>query len=45
MAASCSRAIGEWAVDNNLWVVTDEIYEHLVYGDARFASMPVAAVT
>ena len=35
------REIGEWAVAHGLWVVTDEIYEHLVYGDARFASMPV----
>lgn len=35
-------AIGEWAVAKGLWVVTDEIYEHLVYGDARFSSMPVA---
>jgi aspartate/methionine/tyrosine aminotransferase len=35
------KAIGEWALNNDLWVVTDEIYEHLVYGDAKFASMPV----
>jgi len=35
------RAIGEWAVEHDLWVVTDEIYEHLVYGDAEFSSMPV----
>jgi aspartate aminotransferase len=35
------KAIGEWAVVHDLWVVTDEIYEHLVYGDAEFASMPV----
>jgi len=34
--------IGRWAVGRGLWVVTDEIYEHLVYGDARFTSMPVA---
>ena len=34
-------AIGRWAVDRGIWVVTDEIYEHLVYGAARFASMPV----
>ena len=34
------REIGEWAAQRGLWVVTDEIYEHLVYGDARFASMP-----
>jgi aspartate aminotransferase len=35
--------IGRWAAQHGLWVVTDEIYEHLVYGDARFASVPVAA--
>ena len=35
------KAIGEWAQEHGLWVVTDEIYEHLVYGDAEFASMPV----
>jgi len=34
-------AIGRWAADKGIWVVTDEIYEHLVYGGARFASMPV----
>jgi aspartate/methionine/tyrosine aminotransferase len=34
-------AIGRWAAENDLWVVTDEIYEHLVYGDSRFASIPV----
>lgn len=33
-------AIGRWAVDNGVWVLTDEIYEHLVYGDNAFASMP-----
>ena len=33
--------IGRWAVEHGLWVLTDEIYEHLVYGDARFASLPV----
>ena len=36
-------AIGEWAADHGLWVVTDEIYEHLVYGDAVFSSIPVQA--
>jgi len=35
--------IGHWAAANGLWVVTDEIYEHLVYGDARFSSIPVMA--
>ncbi|GLZ12348.1 aminotransferase [Actinomadura sp. NBRC 104425] len=33
--------IGRWAYEHGLWVITDEIYEHLVYGDARFHSMPV----
>jgi aspartate/methionine/tyrosine aminotransferase len=32
--------IGRWAAAHGLWVVTDEIYQHLVYGDARFISMP-----
>lgn len=35
------EAIGRWAVQHDIWVVTDEIYEHLVYGEARFCSMPV----
>jgi aspartate aminotransferase len=35
--------IGRWAARSGIWVVTDEIYQHLVYGDARFVSMPVAA--
>ncbi|HSN07195.1 MAG TPA: pyridoxal phosphate-dependent aminotransferase [Candidatus Angelobacter sp.] len=34
------ETIGRWAAENGVWVVTDEIYEHLVYGDAEFASMP-----
>jgi aspartate aminotransferase len=35
--------IGRWAAAQGIWVITDEIYEHLVYGDARFTSIPVAA--
>jgi aspartate/methionine/tyrosine aminotransferase len=34
------KAIGEWAVRNKVWVITDEIYEHLTYGDHKFTSMP-----
>jgi aspartate aminotransferase len=34
-------AIGRWATGHGIWVVCDEIYEHLVYGDNRFHSMPV----
>ena len=32
--------IGRWAVEHGIWVITDEIYEHLVYDDAEFTSMP-----
>jgi aspartate/methionine/tyrosine aminotransferase len=35
------EAIGRWAVDKGIWVLTDEIYEHLVYGTAEHHSMPV----
>ena len=34
------EAIGRWAAERSIWVLTDEIYEHLVYGDAKFSSMP-----
>ncbi len=34
--------IGRWALETGLWVVADEIYEHLVYAGSEFASMPVA---
>ncbi|GAA2644505.1 pyridoxal phosphate-dependent aminotransferase [Nonomuraea recticatena] len=36
------EAIGRWAAEHGLWVVTDEIYEHLVYGDAEFTSIATA---
>jgi aspartate/methionine/tyrosine aminotransferase len=35
------EAIGRWAVEHGIWVITDEIYEHLTYGDAEHHSMPV----
>jgi len=34
------RAIGEWAVEHGIWVITDEIYEYLTFGDHPFSSMP-----
>ena len=34
------EAIGKWAVEHGIWVVTDEIYEHLTFGAHEFASMP-----
>ncbi len=35
--------IGRWAADKGVWVITDEIYEHLVYGGAEFSSIATAA--
>jgi len=35
--------IGRWAAERGIWIVADEIYEHLVYGDATFHSLPVVA--
>jgi aspartate aminotransferase len=40
LAPSEVEEIGRWAADHGLWVVADEIYEHLVYGDRRFSSVP-----
>ncbi|WP_334122528.1 pyridoxal phosphate-dependent aminotransferase [Glutamicibacter sp.] len=37
------REIGQWAASKGLWVVTDEIYEHLTYGDASFSSIATLA--
>ena len=34
------EAIGQWAVENDVWIITDEIYEHLVYGDNEHHSLP-----
>lgn len=35
------RAIGEWALKNKVWIVSDEIYEHLLYDGATAPSLPV----
>ncbi len=35
------EAIGRWAVEHGLWVVTDEIYEHLTYDGVESVSVPV----
>jgi aspartate aminotransferase len=34
------EAIGRWAVEHGVWVITDEIYEHLTFGEHEFSSMP-----
>ena len=41
-SAEAVKAIGEWALKNGIWVITDEIYEHLLYDGAKAPSMPVA---
>ena len=33
------RAIGRWAAEHDIWVIADEIYEHLVYGGNEFHSI------
>jgi aspartate/methionine/tyrosine aminotransferase len=35
------KAIGQWAVKHGIWVITDEIYEHLLYDGATALSLPV----
>jgi aspartate/methionine/tyrosine aminotransferase len=37
------QAIGAWAAEHDLWTVTDEIYEHLVYGHAQMESIAHSA--
>ncbi|MDZ4828006.1 MAG: pyridoxal phosphate-dependent aminotransferase [Actinomycetota bacterium] len=34
------EAIGRWAAEHDIWVVTDEIYEHLTYDGHVFSSIP-----
>ncbi len=35
--------VGRWAAEHGIWVITDEIYQHLVYGSASFTSIAAAA--
>ena len=35
------KAIGEWALEHGIWVIADEIYEHLLYDGATAPSLPV----
>src|SRR3954451_23981006 len=39
-APEAVEAIGRWAVAHGVWVITDEIYEHLTYDGHTFTSMP-----
>ena len=36
-----TREIGRWAHEHGIWVITDEIYEHLTYDGARATSIVV----
>jgi aspartate aminotransferase len=38
-----TAAIGAWAAEHGIWVLCDEIYQHLVYGPHRFWSLPAVA--
>ena len=38
-SAEATEAVGRWAVSKGLWVVTDEIYEHLLYGGREISSI------
>jgi aspartate/methionine/tyrosine aminotransferase len=40
-SADQAKAIGEWALKNNIWIISDEIYEHLLYDGATAPSLPV----
>ena len=33
------KQIGEWALSKNIWVMTDEIYQHLIYEGSKFSSI------
>jgi len=35
------KEIGEWALAHGIWVISDEIYEHLLYDGATSPSLPV----
>ncbi|WP_322411481.1 pyridoxal phosphate-dependent aminotransferase [Microbacterium invictum] len=38
-SADETRAIGEWALEHGIWVISDEIYQNLVYDGARATSI------
>jgi aspartate/methionine/tyrosine aminotransferase len=40
-SAAQVKAIGEWALAHGIWVISDEIYEHLLYDGASAPSLPV----
>jgi aspartate/methionine/tyrosine aminotransferase len=40
-SAAQVKAIGEWALAHGIWIISDEIYEHLLYDGATAPSLPV----
>ena len=36
-SADTLRAIAKWAIEHDVWVISDEIYEHMTYDDAETA--------
>ncbi|PZE68289.1 pyridoxal phosphate-dependent aminotransferase [Curtobacterium sp. MCBD17_021] len=38
-SAEQTRAIGEWALEHGIWVISDEIYQDLVYDGVRFSGV------
>lgn len=38
-SAEQTKAIGQWALEHDLWVITDEIYQNLVYDGVRAVSI------
>ncbi|SBN64103.1 aspartate aminotransferase [Curtobacterium sp. 9128] len=38
-SAEQTRAIGEWALEHGIWVISDEIYQDLVYDGTEFAGI------
>ncbi len=43
VAAEEVAAIGRWAAEHDIWIMADEIYEHLTYGDAKHVSIAAVA--
>jgi aspartate aminotransferase len=44
-SAEQTRAIGQWALEHDLWVITDEIYQNLVYPSSASGQAPPHAVS
>jgi aspartate/methionine/tyrosine aminotransferase len=38
-SAEQTKAIGEWALEHGIWVISDEIYQDLVYDGVRFTGI------